>query len=246
VSIQEPAAGVEFRPVRLVPFDVRLAKVRKTKSGLKIHTTLDLRGCLLACVLNTTAKTHDVRAAHVLSFDAGTIVVMNRGVNGYKLFALWTTQGLFFVTHLKEDTRYAVVEKRPVVTSTTILSDEINELDGAAAAEKCPHRLRRVRVWDAEYDRAFVFLSNIQHLTVTTIAQIYHERWQIELFFRALKQEPETAHLCRHLRQDGATPCSPTAQALQTPFRVPLEYLHPRSRLPRLAGLAEPARCPTR
>src|SRR5574341_2008993 len=164
------------------------AQFRRTKGAVKLHCLLDHDGYLPSVVVVTEGKRHDVRVARTLRLEAGTIVVMDRGYVDYAWFGRLTTDGVFFVTRLKDNALYRVVERRPVPTRSAIRRDEVIELTGVAAATKCPHRLRRVEVDDPEHGGTLVFLTN--HLTfgATTIAAIYKGRWQIELFFKALKQ----------------------------------------------------------
>jgi len=123
-----------------------------------------------------------------LKLDPGTIVAYDRGYNDFELFGKWTAQGVFFVTRMKENTLYQVIgEKSPPVHST-ILKDELIELTGYQAPEKCPFPLRRIELYDAEKNEILVFLTNHQDLGARTIAAIYKDRWQIEIFFKALKQ----------------------------------------------------------
>jgi IS4 transposase len=114
--------------------------------------------------------------------------VDDRGYNDYVLFGKWTSQGVFFVTRMKDNALYVVEETREVPQKSNVLRDEVIRLTGAKAAEKCPYLLRRIEFYDAEKDRVFVFLTNNMKLGSTTIAAIYKDRWQIELFFNALKQ----------------------------------------------------------
>jgi hypothetical protein len=164
------------------------AKFRRTKGAVKLHLLLDHDGYLPSVVVITEGRQHDVRVARTLRFDPGTIVVMDRGYVDYAWFGQLTTQEVFFVTRLKDNAVYEVVERRPPPERSQVRRDEIIRLTGAAAEEKCPHRLRRVEVYDPATEDTLVFLTN--HLTfgATTIAAIYKDRWQIELFFKALKQ----------------------------------------------------------
>jgi IS4 transposase len=114
--------------------------------------------------------------------------VDDRGYNDYGLFGKWTDQGIFFVTRMKDNALYEVVESREVPQKSTILKDEVIRLTGIKASEKCPNLLRRIEFYDAEKNRTFEFLTNNMKLGATTIAAIYKDRWQIELFFKALKQ----------------------------------------------------------
>jgi IS4 transposase len=113
---------------------------------------------------------------------------MDRGYTDYRWFADLTQQGIYFVTRLKDNAAYEIVEERVVPQNRHVLSDQVIRLSTTQAAQKCPYLLRRIEVYDPHTDKALVFLTN--HLTygATTIAAIYKERWQIELFFKALKQ----------------------------------------------------------
>jgi len=164
------------------------AKFRRTKGAVKLHLLLDHDGYLPSVAVITEGKRHDVRVARTLRFDPGTIVVMDRGYVDYEWFGRLTTDGVFFVTRLKDNAVYAVEETRAVPERSHVRRDEVIRLTGVAAQSKCPHPLRRVEVQDPETGDTLVFVTN--HLTfgATTIAAIYKDRWQIELFFKALKQ----------------------------------------------------------
>ena len=155
------------------------AHFRRTKGAVKLHCLLDHDGYLPSV---------DVRVARTLRLDPRTIVVMDRGYVDYAWFGRLTTAGVFFVTRLKDNAVYRVVERRRVPERSAILRDEVIELTGGAAAAHCPHRLRRVEVDDPDKGGTLVFLTNHLALGATTIAAIYKDRWQIELFFKALKQ----------------------------------------------------------
>lgn len=164
------------------------AKFRRAKGGVKAHVLLDHDDYLPSFVLITEAKRHDSNILHLLRLAAGSIIVMDRAYNHYQQFAAWIAQGVFFVTRMKENAVYAVVERRTVPQHRPIVSDEIIRLTGVNAESKCPHRLRRIVVWDEENQREIVLLTNHLEFGATTLAEIYRERWQIELFFKALKQ----------------------------------------------------------
>ena len=164
------------------------AKFRRRKGAVKLHLLLDHDGYLPSFAVITEGKVSDVKVAHTLQFDPGTIVVDDRGYNDYALFGKWTGQGVFFVTRMKDNALYEVIEVRDVPQNRNILKDEIIRLTGAKAEEKCPYFLRRIEAYDPEKDRVFVFLSNHLKLGASTISAVYKDRWQIELFFKALKQ----------------------------------------------------------
>jgi Transposase DDE domain/Domain of unknown function (DUF4372) len=164
------------------------AKFQRTKGAIKLHCLLDHDGYLPSVVVITDGKRHDVRVARTLRFDPGTVVVMDRGYVDYAWFGELTAQGVFFVTRLKDNTVFQVVERRRVPARSTVLRDEVIELTTWDAANRCPFPLRRVEVDDPDHHGTLVFLTNQLAFGATTIAAIYQERWQVELFFKALKQ----------------------------------------------------------
>jgi hypothetical protein len=164
------------------------AHFRRTKGAIKLHLLLDHDGYLPSFAIITEGKVSDVKVAHLLQFDPGTIVIDDRGYNDYSLFGKWTAQRVYFVTQMKENALYEVVGEKKVPQNRNILKDELIELKGVKAIEKCPYPLRRIEVYNPEKDEILVFLTNHLTLGATTIAAIYKDRWQIELFFKALKQ----------------------------------------------------------
>ena len=136
------------------------AKFRRTKGAVKLHCLLDHDGYLPSVVVVTEGKRHDVRVARTLRFDPGTIVVMDRGYIDYAWFGQLTAQEVWFVTRLKDTAVYEVVETRRIPLQGRVERDEIIRLTGVGAAEKCPHPLRRVEVYDPEKDTTLVFLTN--------------------------------------------------------------------------------------
>ena len=164
------------------------AKFRRTKGAVKLHLVLDHDGYLACYGVITDGGVHDVRVAHQLCFAPGTVVVDDRGYNDYGLFGRWTAQGVFFVTRLKDNAQYEVVEAHAPPQNRGILCDQTIRLTGLGAQEKCPHLLRRVEAVREDTGETLVFLTNHHKLGASTIAAIYKDRWSIELFFKALKQ----------------------------------------------------------
>jgi hypothetical protein len=164
------------------------AKFRRTKGAIKLHLLLDHDGYLPSFALITEGNVSDVKVARQFHFDSGAIVVDDRGYNDYALFGRWTTQGVYFVTRMKDNALYEVVGEKEVPQNRNVLKDEMIELRGPKAIETCPHPLRRIEVYAPETEKVLVFLTNNLKLGATTIAAIYKERWQIEIFFKALKQ----------------------------------------------------------
>ena len=114
--------------------------------------------------------------------------IRDRGYTDYSLFAQWTQSGVYFVTRQKDNATYRVVEEKTVPTNRHILKDEIITFTGYYAEKHCPHPLRRIEVDDVENNRVIVLLTNHLEFGATTIARIYQDRWQIEIFFKTLKQ----------------------------------------------------------
>jgi len=164
------------------------AKFRRTKGAVKLHLVLDHDGYLPCFGIITDGKVADVKAAHQMHFAPDTIVVDDRGYNDFRLFAKWTDASVHFVTRMKDNTLFEVVEEHEVPKHRNILKDQTIRLTGTGAQQKCPHLLRRIEAVREDTGGILVFLTNHHGLGATTIAAIYKDRWQIELFFKALKQ----------------------------------------------------------
>lgn len=164
------------------------AKYQRTKGAIKLHLVLDHDGYLPCFGVVTDGKVADVSVARWLDFGAGTIVVDDRGYNDYALFGQWCSEDVYFVTRMKSDARYEVVKEHRPPHNRGIVSDQTIRLTGAGAADKCPDELRRVEALREGGGDNLVFLTNLHNLGASTIAAIYKDRWQIELFFKALKQ----------------------------------------------------------
>lgn len=164
------------------------AKFRQTKGAVKLHLLLDHEGYLPVFAHITDGKVHEVNIARGLSFPKGSIVVIDRGYVDYELFGRWTEEGVYFVTRLKDNADYRVVEYKVIPKGRNILKDQIIELAGYYSKEKCSYLLRRVEVWDEENEQVLILLTNHHEFGATTIASVYKDRWQIEIFFKTIKQ----------------------------------------------------------
>ena len=168
------------------------ATFRRAKGGVKAHVLLDHDDYMPSYVLISKASLHDSKVFAHLRIAPGSIVAMDRAYNDYRQFGRWTKDGIYFVTRMKASAKYKVVKRRTVPQHRSILSDQEIVLTGVHAKVharmKCPNRLRRIIVWDDENKREIVLLTNHLEFGSTTVAAIYKERWQIELFFKALKQ----------------------------------------------------------
>lgn len=163
------------------------AKFRRTKGAVKLHLLLDHDGYLPSYGVITDGKTHEIRVARSLELPPGAIVVMDRAYVDYLWLDSLHDRGVFFVTRLKEGAQ-VLLEGEISDPRGIIRADELISVPGSGKSHN-PHRLlRRVVVWDAVNEREIVLLTNQFKLAATTIAALYKERWQIELFFKALKQ----------------------------------------------------------
>lgn len=163
------------------------ASFRRTKAGVKLNTLLDHDGYLPAFVRITPAKEHEVKQARSLKLPKGSIVVEDLGYTDYSWYGQLTVQKIFFVSRQKSNARYEVMESRKVNKKQGLLSDQTIRLTGAKS-QGCPAPLRCIAYRDAATDKRYVFLTNNFKLAAKTIADIYKERWQIEIFFRFIKQ----------------------------------------------------------
>src|SRR5882672_1574653 len=163
------------------------ATFRRTKGAVKLHFTLDHDGYLPTVLVITEGKRRETPVAQEQRFAPGTILVFDRGYLKVSWFAELTAAGVYFVTRLKTTTRYRVVARRPVPHHRNILVDQEIQLRGRLSRRQYPDRLRRVVLRTPEGDR-LEFLTNHLTLGASTVARIYQDRWQIELFFKALKQ----------------------------------------------------------
>ena len=164
------------------------ADFRTTKGAIKLHVGLNHAGYLPEFVTVTEGKTHDVIIGRTLKFPKGSIVAIDRGYNDYAWYNQLTGKGIFFVTRLKSNAKTRVVRRHPVLKGKGLTSDQTIEFTGVQTAKKCSIQLRRIGYRDPETGKHYVFLTNNFKLAAKTIADIYKARWQVELFFKWIKQ----------------------------------------------------------
>ncbi len=164
------------------------ADFRTTKGAIKLHVGLNHAGYLPEFVRITEGSTHEVNIGKLLDFPKGSIVAMDRGYTDYGWYKALNDKGIFFVTRLKRNADYKVIERKAVNKSQGLTSDQIIRFTGIEKSQDCPIPLRRIGYRDPETGKHYVFLTNNMKLSAKTIADIYKSRWQIELFFKWIKQ----------------------------------------------------------
>ncbi len=164
------------------------AKFRRTKGAIKLHLLLDHDGYLPSFAVVTEGKYSELKVARTLRFEPGTILAIDRGYIDYDWFAKLTQQEVYFVTRMKENAAYRVKAEFEVPQNRNVLKDELIWFPSQVKAGEEPCLFRRVEIWDAEKQESIVFLTNLLQFGATTIAAIFKDRWQVELFFKAIKQ----------------------------------------------------------
>ena len=164
------------------------AQFRRRKSAVKLHTLLDLRGSIPTSVYVTGGQVHDVNLLDELRLEPGAFYLLDRGYVDFARLYLFTQACAFFITRAKKNTQFYLRTSRPVDRSTGVRCDQTIRLTGIRTARRYPDLLRRIAYYDADKDLRLTFLTNNFLLLPLTIAQLYRARWQIELFFRWIKQ----------------------------------------------------------
>jgi len=165
------------------------AKFRTTKGAVKLHIKLNHAGYLPTFMVVTTGKVHETQVAPSIPLEKGDVAVFDRGYTDFSWYRSLDDKGVFFVTRMKKNAYYQVAERNDTNRHKNIYSDQIIQLKGFYSKQKFPHRLRRIRSRDPETNKIIVILTNNFTWSAATIAKIYKERWQIELFFKCIKQQ---------------------------------------------------------
>jgi len=160
----------------------------RSKAAMKLHVGLDHRGHFPAFATVTDGTRHDVPVGREFDFPRGSVVVIDKGYTDYDWYKQLTDKGIFFVTRQRTNAKYRVVERRETNPDQGVTSDQVIELTGLQLRRKAMPQLRRIGYRDPQTGKHYVFLTNHFGLTARTIAEVYKDRWQVELFFKALKQ----------------------------------------------------------
>lgn len=164
------------------------AKFRKNKAGIKLHTLYDVVTQIPTFIHITEATVNDVNAMDLIPYETGAYYIFDRGYIDFKRLYYITKLSAFFVTRGKSNLKFRRIYSNKVDKSTGVLCDQIGRFTGFYASKDYPEKLRRVKFYDQETKRTFVFLTNIMELKATEIAMLYKKRWLVELFFKWIKQ----------------------------------------------------------
>jgi hypothetical protein len=186
---KNPVFSIDATTIKLCSTLYDWAKFRTRKGAVKLHVKLNHAGYLPEFMLMTTGKVHESKVTPLIPVNEGDIFVVDRGYTDFNWFKDLDDKGAFFVTRLKKNSYYAVTERRDVSAFENIYSDQTIELKGFYSNRKFPGKLRRVRSKDPETGKIIVILTNNFTWSAQTIAKLYKDRWQIELFFKTIKQQ---------------------------------------------------------
>ncbi len=188
VNLSNNVFAIDATTIDLCLSTFHWATFRSTKSGIKLHTQLDLKTSIPEFILFSNASVHDVNALDFISFEANSFYVMDRGYVDYKRLYRICLCGAFFITRAKDNMDFRRLYSHKTDKSKGILCDQTIMLNGHYAAKHYPEKMRRIKFFDQETQKTLVFLTNNFYIEATEVAQLYKHRWKIELFFKWIKQ----------------------------------------------------------
>jgi hypothetical protein len=187
IELKETVYALDSTTIDLCLSMFEWASFRQTKAAVKLHTLLDLRGSIPTFIHISDGTLHDVNVLDLIEPELGSFYVMDRGYVDFKRLYKFVLAGSFFVTRAKSNFKYRKIKANRVDRSTGVLSDQVVELVGFYSRQRYPAQLRRIRYRDQER-RLLIFLTNNMTLPAITVCDLYRLRWQIELFFKWIKQ----------------------------------------------------------
>jgi hypothetical protein len=188
LDLKETIYALDSTTIDLCLSSFPWAAFRKAKAAVKLHTLMDLRGSIPSFIHVSDGKMHDVNALDLLIPEAGSFYIMDRAYLSFSRLSALHTARAFFVTRAKSNTDMRRLYSAPTDRKTGIICDQTVVFAGVKSAADYPHKLRRIKLKDLESGRLLVFLTNNFALPATTIAELYRNRWQVELFFKWIKQ----------------------------------------------------------
>lgn len=188
-AFKNPLHSIDATVIPLCLSLYNWARFRTKKGAVKLHVKLNHSGYLPTFMVVTPGKVHETKVAPSIPLDRGDVAIFDKGYTDFKWYKSLDDKGVIFVTRIKRNAQYNITERKDVSRYKYIYSDQILKLKGFYSKQKYPDRLRRIRSKDPETGKFITILTNNFTWSAKTIAQIYKERWQIELFFKALKQQ---------------------------------------------------------
>lgn len=164
------------------------ANFRSTKAGIKLHTLYDVRTSIPAYIHISEAKLHDVNILDILKYEAESFYVMDKAYVDFRRLYTLHKQNAYFITRAKNNMRFRRMYSRKVDKETGVKYDQIGKLDGVNSKKRYPEKIRRVKYFDQESNREFIFLTNNMDIKALEVAVLYKKRWKVELFFKWIKQ----------------------------------------------------------
>jgi transposase len=188
VSLKGNVFAIDATTIDLCLSAFYWATFRTTKAGIKLHTQIDLKTSIPEFILFSNASVHDVNVLDVIHFEASSFYIMDRGYVDYARLYMIHKSDAFYVTRAKDNMSYRRLYSNPKDTASGVIYDQLIVLNNFYAAKDYPEKIRRIKFRDLETGKLFVFLTNNLHLKATEIAQLYKHRWEMELFFKWIKQ----------------------------------------------------------
>jgi len=164
------------------------AEFRKHKGGIKLHTLYDVKTSIPSFLHITTASVHDVNILDLIPYETGSFYIVDKGYIDFKRLYKLHSKGSFFVTRAKDNMRFKRMYSKAVDKTTGVLYDQIGRLETYYSRKDYPEKLRRIKYYDQNRDRTFIFITNNMDLKAEEIAMLYKKRWEVELFFKWMKQ----------------------------------------------------------
>jgi len=164
------------------------AEFRKHKGGIKLHTLFDIKTSIPSFIHITTARVHDVNIMDLIAYERGSFYVADKGYTDFHRLHRINANGSFFVIRAKENLQFHRMYSRAADKTTGVINDQVGRLLGYKSRNEYPEKLRRIKYYDAEHDKDLVFLTNNMELSASEIAFLYKKRWEVELFFKWMKQ----------------------------------------------------------
>lgn len=188
VDLKNNVFAIDVTTIDLCLTTFHWASYRSTKAGIKLHAQLDLKTSIPQFILFSNAAVHDVNALDVISFEADSFYIQDKGYIDYRRLYRIHQCGAFFITRAKDNMNFRKLYSHAADKTKGVLCDQTIRLNNHYAAKDYPEKLRRIKFYDQENNKVLVFLTNNFHLSATDVAQLYKHRWKIELFFKWIKQ----------------------------------------------------------